>query len=151
MGFTTATGLNRAFRRALRFSLSLLAGLPALASAAAPAKVLEDQPGHLVLEISVPDFRLTPSGDAGGQQVSCAGDAGLLCRPLGPEGAPDLPVYRFSVLSGPAAPRVTLAILESETRIVSDGIAPYPRYSGAMRPPTAAPRRPRPACSACTE
>jgi hypothetical protein len=133
MGFSTASGLNRAYGPALRFSLSLLACLPALTAAASLEKVIEDQPGHLVLEVAIPDFRLTQAGAAGGEKVACAGLAGSLCRPLGVEGAPDLPAYRFSVLSGPAAPRVTLSILESETRIVSDGIAPYPRYTGSSQ------------------
>jgi hypothetical protein len=135
MGFSTATGLNRPFGLALRISWSALACLPAAASASLEKaeKVIEDQPGRLVLEVSVPSFRVTPAGAAGGEQVACDGPVGSRCRSLGLEGAPDLPIYQFSVLSGPSAPKVTVAILESETRIVSDGIAPYPRYLSSTR------------------
>jgi hypothetical protein len=83
--------------------------------------------------VTVPAFRVTPVAATRGEQVGCAGPTGPLCHPLGLEGAPDLPIHRFSVLSGPSAPKVTLAVLESETRIVSDGIAPYPRYLAPTR------------------
>ncbi|HKP95449.1 MAG TPA: C25 family cysteine peptidase [Fibrobacteria bacterium] len=94
-----------------------------LTAAAAPLeKVLEDAPGRLVLELSVPSPSLYPAGAAPGMKVACAG-----CQQSGRPGAPDLPVHRFDVLSGPTPPTVTFRILESETRSVPEGIAPYPR------------------------
>jgi hypothetical protein len=104
----------------LWFLALLLASL--CASAASIDKILQDVPGRLVLELNVPSYSVAPVGATPGMQVSCQG-----CHPSGRPGAPDLPVYRFQVLSGPAAPKAVLRILESETRSIPEGIAPFPR------------------------
>ena len=85
-------------------------------------KVIEDVPGRLVLELNIPGQTVHPVGAATGMQVSCSG-----CQTVARPDAPDLPVYRFDVLSGPSAPVVSFRILESETRVVPEGIAPFPR------------------------
>ncbi|MDB5051114.1 MAG: hypothetical protein JWO30_4185 [Fibrobacteres bacterium] len=99
----------------------LSAAVPALAAAPLD-KVLEDSPGRLILELNVPAPSLHPVGVTPGMKVTCPG-----CFESGRPGAPDLPVYRFDVLSGPNPPTVTFRILESETRSVPEGIAPYPK------------------------
>ncbi|MDB5051113.1 MAG: hypothetical protein JWO30_4184 [Fibrobacteres bacterium] len=104
----------------------LLLCLHAVVEAAGPGthldKVLEDSPGRLVLELTVPTPSLQPVGVTPGMKVTCEG-----CLESGRPGAPDLPVYRFNVLTGPNVPTVTFRILESETRPVPEGIAPYPK------------------------
>lgn len=83
-------------------------------------RIVEDVPGRLVLELSPSGFAFDTAADQG-LKVSCAG-----CHQSGRPGAPDLPVYRFDVLTGPDAPVATLRILDSETRTVAIGVAPYP-------------------------
>ncbi|MDB5102517.1 MAG: Peptidase family [Fibrobacteres bacterium] len=88
-------------------------------------RVLEDGPGLLRMEIITPAASLVPLGQPEGpalarMRVTC-GD----CNGSAP-GAPDLPVFSFNVLSGAAEPRLTVEILESETRKVPEGIGPVP-------------------------
>jgi hypothetical protein len=114
-------GLGR--RIAARFSICLIS----LIGAAIPASALtestvEDVPGRLVLELQIPEAGIHPAGAISGIKVTCPG-----CHADTRADAPDLPVYRFDVLAGPAAPTVTLQILESGTRNVPEGIAPVPR------------------------
>ncbi|MDQ3002010.1 MAG: C25 family cysteine peptidase, partial [Fibrobacterota bacterium] len=104
----------------LVFVPAFLAGAPAFANRPFE-RVIEDIPGRLVLELNLPDPSITPVDSVAGMKVSCQG-----CHLSGRPGAPDLPVYRFDVLSGPNPPLVTLHVLESETRPVPGGIAPYP-------------------------
>ncbi len=101
--------------------LSLIVAIPAFPKALTD-KVIEDVPGRLVIELNVSGQSLRPVGLAPGMQVSCPG-----CHVSGIPGAPDLPVYHFDVLGGPTPPTVTFRVLESETRIVPEGIAPYPK------------------------
>ncbi len=96
--------------------------------AAAPAKVLEDVPGKLVLEVVVPAFNLQEAIGAAGKRVTCDGCSGG-DRP----GAPDLPVYRFDALSGSNTPKASIHILESEVRIVPEGLAPFPFWTSPDR------------------
>ncbi len=100
--------------------LCLASALPALAKSPL-VKVLEDVPGRLVLEFNVPAPVLRSVGVTPGLKASCPG-----CHLPGRPGAPDLPVYRFDVLSGPNPPSVSFRLLESETRSVPEGIAPVP-------------------------
>jgi peptidase C25-like protein len=94
----------------------------ARASAGLSEKILEDKPGLLVMELRISGHALRPAGGHPGVRVVCPG-----CQaPIRPDG-PDLPVYRFDVLTGPTPPTVSYRILESETRPVSEGIAPVPR------------------------
>ncbi len=86
-------------------------------------RVLEDTPEKLVLEISNPDFNLVRVDEAGTFQVTCNG-----CSRSGIPGSPDLPVYRFDVITGTSAPQVKINILETETRTVMGGISPYPNF-----------------------
>ncbi len=86
-------------------------------------RVLEDTPAKLVLEISNPDFNLVRVDEAGTFQVTCNG-----CSRTGIPGSPDLPVYRFDVITGTSAPQVKINILETETRTVMGGISPYPNF-----------------------
>jgi hypothetical protein len=128
MGDTIAAGLNRAFRLAPMLLGTLISALPAVSRAAPLGKVVEDVPGRLVLDVIVPAFSLAPSGDGSAQKVTCVG-----CQSASQSGAPDVPAYRFAVLSGPSAPSVNLAILESETRVLAGGIAPFPHYLSPTR------------------
>ncbi len=108
--------------QALRSALFLLfVSLPALPRAESDwISVLEDSPGRLVLELRppMPVLRVQSEG---------------LTRPVCPichmsevSGGPDLPLYRFDVLSGEAAPRIALHVLESETRVLQGGLASIP-------------------------
>jgi hypothetical protein len=113
--------------RLARFSLSILAlGLSSVvanvtASSWRFEKVVQDVPGKLTLEVTPPIFRFQPATDGSSMQVTCSG-----CQRNGIPGSPDLPVYRFDVLSGVSNPQVNITVLESETRTMSGGIAPYP-------------------------
>ena len=91
-------------------------------------EVLEDVPGKLLLEITNPNYYLRPVGGSQGLQVNCGG-----CLRNGTPGSPDLPVYRFDVLTGPAAPQINIRILESETQQVGEGLAPYPKELSPTR------------------
>ena len=125
MGENTANGSKRAFG----LSLFLLAGLPAASPGASLDKVLEDAPGRLILEVDVPFFKVSGADGGGGGRVVCPG-----CQSVDRPGAPDLPVHRFTVLTGPSAPKVSLAILESETRVLGGGIVPSPHYLTPFQP-----------------
>ncbi len=107
--------------------LPICVAIPALAASPLSRpqfeRVLEDTPSKLVLEISNPDFNIVPVGDAGLFQVTCND-----CSRFGIPGAPDLPVYRFDVVTGTSAPQVKISILETETRTVAGGISPYPNF-----------------------
>ena len=92
------------------------------ASGSLTEKIIEDLPGRLVLELTLPASNLRPiPGASGAMRVECSG-----CHIPGITGAPDLPAYRFDVLTGGAEPRVSVDVLESDTRLVPSGIAPYP-------------------------
>ncbi|MEO6097112.1 MAG: C25 family cysteine peptidase [Fibrobacteria bacterium] len=93
----------------------------ALPLAALTITTVEDTPGRLILELRAPGAAIRAVGTVPGMNVVCPG-----CHPSTRPGAPDLPMYRFDVLAGPAAPTVTLQILESETVTVPEGIAPVP-------------------------
>jgi len=95
MGDSTSAGLKYAFGFARVLIGALTAAVPA---AAGLERVVEDVPGRLVLEVTVPSFLVSPADDAGAQKVSCVG-----CQAATQPGAPDLPAYGFAVLSGPAA------------------------------------------------
>ena len=84
-------------------------------------KVIEDIPGRLVLELNVSGQTVLPVGAYPGMRVSCPG-----CHTPSRTNAPDLPVYRFDILGGATPPTVSFQILESETRLVPEGIAPVP-------------------------
>ncbi|MDB5102518.1 MAG: hypothetical protein JWP91_207 [Fibrobacteres bacterium] len=114
-------GIGKRIGSWLPLSLTLLSAFPAFTKGLTE-KVLEDVPGRMVLELNVPGQTVRPVGVAPGMQVACPG-----CHVSGRPGSPDLPVYRFDVLGGPTPPTVTFRILESETRNVPEGIAPYPK------------------------
>ncbi|MEO7424898.1 MAG: C25 family cysteine peptidase [Fibrobacteria bacterium] len=113
------TGKGRRIGSWLQASLWCVAACIPSAAKTPLAKVAEDVPGRLVLEVAAPDPLLRQ--DVSGIAVSCRG-----CHLPGRPGAPDLPVYRFDVISGPNAPAVTFRILESETRTVPEGILSVP-------------------------
>ena len=102
-------------------ALPLPVSSPSTAPAALTAKVVEDTPGRLVLELTLPAASLHPVAGAEGFSVHCPG-----CHSVGRAGAPDLPVYRFDVLTGANDPRVTVQALASDSRILPEGIAPFP-------------------------
>ncbi len=83
--------------------------------------VLEDKPGSLILEITASQFEIAPGSS--GQRILCDG-----CQQIDHPGAPDLPVYRFDVLCGPASPNVQLTLLQTENRPVLAGVAASPRF-----------------------
>ncbi len=109
-----------------RFLSAMLACLPALAQGAMH-RTLGDAPGRLQLEIVLPATSLAPIAGAEGLRLACGA-----CQGSG-TGAPDLPVFAFNVLSGAAEPRVAIEILESESRIVPEGIGAVPAYPSPYR------------------
>src|SRR4051812_94895 len=97
--------------------------LPMLA-ATAVHRVLVDAPGRLEIEVALPDVALIPSSASGGMRVIWAPSTDCdLCGSGSVRGAPDLPVFAFDMLTGPFEPRVAIRILESEIRVVPEGIA----------------------------
>jgi hypothetical protein len=103
------------------FGLLIHLGPPSV-SAAVTEKILEDVPGRLVLELNVSGHTFLSAGANHGMRVACTG-----CHAAGSADGPDLPFYRFDVLGGAVPPTVSFQILESETRMVAEGIAPVPR------------------------
>lgn len=102
--------------------LLLLFGLVPLRAAPAWEKVLEDAPGRLVLELTPPVPVLREAHPGGPARPECPG-----CQHSLIPGAPDLPYHRFEVLSGTDAPRVSVQVLESESRSLPGGLASIPR------------------------
>jgi hypothetical protein len=100
----------------------VMARTGAHASAGLSEKILEDKPGLLVLELRISGHALQPTGADAGVRVVCPG-----CHAPVRQDGPDLPVYRFDVLTGPTPPTVAYRVLESETRPVPEGLAPVPR------------------------
>ena len=106
--------------------------------------VSEDAPGRLRFDITLPQTVLVPqtsqlprtaadgADEAGGTNGGGGRDGGdglrltcVSCNGSAP-GSPDLPVFSANILTGPDAPVVSVEILESETRLVPEGIAPVP-------------------------
>ena len=110
-----------------RFYIAFQLAVPLLAGASLD-RVVEDTPGRLSLEVTVPAAALRTSASPYGSKVLCTG-----CQTVGLPGAPDLPVYHFEVIAGSGVPQVSMHILESETRPVPQGIAPFPKALSPTR------------------
>src|SRR5690606_1249778 len=101
----------------LRFVFLPTLLISAFQAAAQRDSVLEDSRGKLGLEARLPKADLIRT--VSGTKVTCEG-----CQAENRSGAPDMPVFRFMVISGSETPRISIRILESELLSVPGGIAP---------------------------
>ncbi len=111
----------------VRLALSVLCGMffatSPVSAASAPSLpvVIEDAPGRLVIELTVP--RYVAADGADGQRVLAEGFPNLALT-----GAPDLPSYTFRVATGPRMPRVVIEPIEWVEVPLPRGLAGVPRW-----------------------
>ncbi len=84
-------------------------------------KVLRDVAGALELEITPPNASLTSLD--GGLAISCLG-----CETENRQGAPQLPIYSFRVITGDAMPQVQIDVVSSENSVLAKVLAPVRTY-----------------------
>ncbi len=102
---------------ALSFVLLVLAALPRAGEAR--ETVVEDSPGRLVVEVTVPAYEVRAG--KGGSRIVAPGFGGASGT-----GAPDLPWHHFQVATGNRVPSVTIEPLEWTDVEVPGGLAGVP-------------------------
>jgi hypothetical protein len=102
--------------------------VPAFAVAGMAHRILVDEPGILETEITLDGAHPVRVDAAGAMRVECAG-----CGAETDPGAPDLPSFAFTMLTGPSEPRASIEVLESESVAVPEGIAPLGEYVSLSR------------------